>query len=264
MPLRVLCLHGQGTNASIFRRQTERIRKMLPTDYQFYFFDGRHVCEADQDVLDFFPPPYLAWYPTPTTSFVLDAHGQIRDIVRKHGTFDAVIGFSQGAAVAASLLLHQALLGEKPLFRAAIFIGSPIPFSYRPDVGIDCRVSSGLGQKPAKVNAHGRPTTVPPHLLNGSDRLRDPADFQSTGKVFHDSVQYQMFHPDTDVVRIQVPTGHVYGSEDKWFRHSQELVRLCREDVRTVFQHDSGHEIPRAYTEEICDVIEAVFSSIGE
>lgn len=71
------------------------MRKMLPADYQFYFFDGRHKCQADQEVQGFFPPPYWAWYSTPTTQNILDAHNQILSIIREHGEFDAVIGFSQ-------------------------------------------------------------------------------------------------------------------------------------------------------------------------
>ncbi|KAI0970357.1 serine hydrolase FSH [Xylaria arbuscula] len=264
MPIRILCLHGQGTSASIFRKQTEHMRKMLPADYQFYFFDGRHKCEADQEVLDFFLPPYWAWYSTPTTHSVLGAHGQVLSIIREHGEFDAVIGFSQGAAVAASLLLHQELLGEEPVFKAAIFIGSPLPFSHRLDVGIDCSTgtSYGIGDEPR--NAYGRPTTIPPHLLTDPTKLDTPMQSQGSEDTCSEAAQYQMFHADVDGVRIQVPTGHIYGSEDKWFFHSQELVRLCRADVSTVFQHMGGHEVPRAYTEEICDVIEAVFSRIGE
>lgn len=162
--------------------------------------------------------------------------------------------------MAASLLLHQEMLGEELLFKAAIVIGSPLPFSHRLDVGIDCSTSTstscGVGNKPR--NAYGRPTTIPPHLLTDPTKLDTPEDACS------ETAQYQMFHADVDSVRIQVPTGHIYGSADKWFFHSQELVRLCRAEVSTVFQHMGGHEVPRAYTEEICDVIEAVFSRMGE
>ncbi|KAI1311428.1 hypothetical protein F5Y03DRAFT_410557 [Xylaria venustula] len=240
MSVRILYLHGQGTSASIFRKQTgnastlddnwpcwqrqpEHMRQMLPAHYQFYFLDGRHKCEADQEVRDFLPPPYWAWYSTPATHSVLDAHDQILSIIREHGEFDA------GAAVAASLLLHQEMLGEEPVFKAAIFIGSPVPFSHQLDVGIDCSTSTscGIGDKPQNT--------------------------QESGDASGETAQYQMFHADVDGVRIQVPMGH-----------SQEPVRLCRTDVSTVFQHMGGHEVPRAYTEEICDVIEAVFSRIRE
>ena len=192
----------------------------------------------------------------------------------------------QGAAVAASLLLHQELDGqEEPLFKAAIFIGSPLPFSYRTDVGIDARKYFGLAEDPP--NAHGRPTEIPPHLITDPAYLRNPA--QLDGKTQQKKttttttttqqagpggqpelqppdladMQYQMFHPTSDAVRIQVPTGHVFGSRDKWYRHSRDLVGLCREDRRSVFEHDGGHEVPRAYTEELCDLIETVLSKVA-
>jgi hypothetical protein len=114
MAIRVLCLHGQGVNASIFQEQIsaspsqsetgriimpnamiELVRQMLPQNYQFHFPNGCHACDPAPEVLDFFPPPYLTWYTTPTTSKVLDAHRQVLDLIRDYGQFDVVIGFSQ-------------------------------------------------------------------------------------------------------------------------------------------------------------------------
>jgi hypothetical protein len=156
--------------------------------------------------------------------------------------------------VAASLLLHQELDAQAPLFKAAIFIGSPVPFSHRTNVGIDARRYFGVSEDPP--NQYGRPTTIPPHLVTDTAYLRNPAQLEKGTSI--KGVQYQMFHPTVDAVRIQIPTGHVYGRQDKWFCHSTDLVQLCREDVRTVFEHDGGHEVPRDYTEELCDLIETV------
>lgn len=161
--------------------------------------------------------------------------------------------------MAASLLLHQELdQQEPPIFKAAIFIASPVPFSYKTNVGIDARKYFGISETPR--NDHNRPTSIPAHLVTDAAYLRNPAQLGEPGP-FED-VRYQMFHPTTDAVRIRVATGHVYGTRDKWFHHSKDLERLCREDMRTVFQHDGGHEVPRAYTEEICDLIETVLSKI--
>lgn len=47
------------------------------------------------------------------------------EVVKKHGPFDAIVGYSEGATVAATMLLYQQrmqkLWGTKPLFRYAIF-----------------------------------------------------------------------------------------------------------------------------------------------
>lgn len=49
----------------------------------------------------------------------------IVDIVKKHGPFDAIVGYSEGATVAATMLLYQQRMqqywGTKPLFKYGIF-----------------------------------------------------------------------------------------------------------------------------------------------
>lgn len=49
----------------------------------------------------------------------------VLQVVKKHGPFDAVIGYSEGATVAATMLLHQQRMqkfwGKKPLFKYGIF-----------------------------------------------------------------------------------------------------------------------------------------------
>ncbi|KAF1993036.1 hypothetical protein P154DRAFT_106180 [Amniculicola lignicola CBS 123094] len=257
MPVRVLCLHGQGVNSAVFQKQTESLRAMLPVDYEFHFFDGKYECESAEEVRDHYPPPYLTWYNTPTVEKVKDAHEQIRQIIKTHGPFDAVMGFSQGAAVAASLLLHEELESTPLSFKAAIFIGSPIPFAKAAQVGIDARAYFGI--RNTLPNAHARPNRIPPHLVTDPAYLRNPAQLE---RASCDDVQYQMFHPTVDEVRIRLPTGHVMGMQDKWFCHSKDLVGLCQENSKVVLQHHGGHEVPRAYTEEICDVVETVFGGL--
>lgn len=41
--MRILCLHGHGTNARILESQLERLRAKLPHDWIFDFLDGEHV-----------------------------------------------------------------------------------------------------------------------------------------------------------------------------------------------------------------------------
>lgn len=154
------------------------------------------------------------------------------------------------------MLMHDDLDNKPPTFRAAVFIGSPIPFSYRTDVGIDARLYFGVPLSPP--NPHGRPTKIPEQLVTDPAYLRNPAQLGDGAEAF----LYQMFQSDCDSARIRVPTGHVIGSRDKWCLHSKELVALCSADKRHVFTHDGGHEIPRGYTEELCDLVETVFGGL--
>lgn len=135
-----------------------------------------------------------------------------------------------------------------PIFRSAIFMGSPIPFSKNLGSGIDARTYFGLkATKPSRI---GYPTTIPEYLIT------DAAYLQGDSKSGLYETYYQMFHPAVDNIRVQIPTAHIYGWKDPWYLHSKELVRLCSEDVTSVFEHDGGHEIPKSVSEEICDVIE--------
>lgn len=61
---------------------------------------------------------------------VLEAFDHTKRFIAEEGPFDAVIGFSQGAALAASLLIHQSKTypAEPSLFRAAVFICGAAPW----------------------------------------------------------------------------------------------------------------------------------------
>ena len=174
-------------------------------------------------------------------------------------------GAQKGAALAASMILHHQIdhPSEPLLFRAAIFICSPVPFSYSLDYGIDTRTYFGL--KVAKPSRAGCSTTVPKYLitdaayLKGEEALEPKRDGQYIRSV---PTYYQMFHPSADDIRIAIPTAHIYGRKDKWRLHSIDLAKLCRRDLASVLQHDGGHEVPRSASEEICDLIETVFAKV--
>ena len=211
-------------------------------------------------------------------------------MIQREGPFDAVMGFSQvgesrsalfpllpnripqGAALAASATLRHQIQNpsEPPLFRIAIFICSPIPFSQSLDVGIDARKYFGLRdiQRPSRP---GCSTDVPEYLItdpaylkseNNSDDSSSSDDDSQPALQLSRGIYYQMYHSSVDSVRINIPTVHVYGRQDKWRLHSKDLVKLCASDLTTVFEHDGGHEIPKLASEEICDAIEIAAATV--
>lgn len=137
--MKVLCLHGMGTNGAIFEAQTASFRSFLPPHFTFDFLDAEHDSPAAEGIGEVYPAPYLCWYPVPTRGSVTDAHEFVWDVIREDGPFDAVMGFSQGAALAASVLLHHQISfpQEPPPFRLAIFICGSLPFSIDNDFGVD-------------------------------------------------------------------------------------------------------------------------------
>jgi hypothetical protein len=48
----------------------------------------------------------------------------------------------------------------------------------------------------------------------------------------------------TDGEIIDIPTAHIWGSGDQWAATGSELSRMCKANVRSVFIHDGGHEVP--------------------
>lgn len=197
------------------------------------------------------------------------------------------------------MILHHQIERPKepPLFRAAVFICSPLPFSRSVEHGIDVRTYFGLeGTHPL---SGARPTTVPDHLIpapyflqrdnpddpgpngNGNGNFKiaatptsphPPSASLTTGFVRtlaseeaaleDEEPYYNMFHASVDSARIAIPTAHIYGHRDSWRYHSVELIALCN-GPKVVFEHDGGHEVPRAASEEICDVIEEVVVKAG-
>lgn len=116
----ILCLHGGGTNSVIFNIQTIRIQRVLESHFKFVFLDGPLEGEPGPGVLPVFEglEPFLRWYikraedkPVVTDTLLQDFIEQQR--MKDGRGFVGVLGFSQGAKVAAGLLLEQQLRQKK-------------------------------------------------------------------------------------------------------------------------------------------------------
>jgi hypothetical protein len=148
--------------------------------------------------------------------------------------------------MAASLILHHQLSNPSspPLFRAAIFLCAPLPFSSSLSYGIDSRAYFGVRNPSQNIR---RPTVIPNYLIPSDAEYLKPEGVNPF---------YQMFHYSVDEVRINIPTAHVYGRRDKlWRTHAMDLVKMCGRGA-FVYEHDGAHNIPRDEAYEICDVIE--------
>ena len=99
-------------------------------------------------------------------SQLLRAHEYLEEIVEEEGPFEGVLGFSQGAEVAASLLLYQ---GQNVNFKFAVFIGGTQPY----DVSA---LASGTDSKPVKMHpdTHSARIQIPTaHVMGRGDAFRE-------------------------------------------------------------------------------------------
>lgn len=72
------------------------------------------------DLPDFVKGPYYCWYEGLSSPQCQEAHDTITETIKEEGPFDGVIGFSQGASLALSFMLHHEL--HNP--------GLPCPFRF--------------------------------------------------------------------------------------------------------------------------------------
>ncbi|KAJ5699006.1 Serine hydrolase FSH [Penicillium macrosclerotiorum] len=133
--MRFLCLHGASTNGEIFEIQTGGLRQKLEKDgHRFTFMNGRLPSQVEEGLEGVVDGPFYSHYPRDPalpSADVLEAFEHVQRIIDTEGPFDAVIGFSQGAALASAMLVHHTKTNPAapPPFRVAVFLCGGRPWN---------------------------------------------------------------------------------------------------------------------------------------
>ena len=124
---RILCLHGGGTNARIFRMQCRVLERSLSSTFRLVYAQGPFSAQPGSDVTSVYQKygPFKAWQrmtPDDLTHQCNNTQDTINQIDSalfaamkaddRHGAtgeWVALLGFSQGAKIAASILHSQQL-----------------------------------------------------------------------------------------------------------------------------------------------------------
>ncbi|KAF2857928.1 hypothetical protein K470DRAFT_260353 [Piedraia hortae CBS 480.64] len=121
---RILCLHGGGVTGEIFSKQARTLIKNLP-DFRLVFADGPFFCDAGPGILPVYADygPYRRWLRWLQEHPAVDDESTIEELdysisTAKNqdegtGPWVGLLGFSQGAKLAASLLYDQQIHVEK-------------------------------------------------------------------------------------------------------------------------------------------------------
>lgn len=133
--LRVLCLHGFRTNGDIMETQMGKWDRRVLDLLDMVFPDAPYPAEGKSDVEGIFPPPYYEWFQFRRTETHVEycnleeCTEYISELVAKHGPFDGLIGFSQGAFLSAALASLQEkghVLASSPPLRFTIIISGGV------------------------------------------------------------------------------------------------------------------------------------------
>ncbi|KAM7200795.1 Serine hydrolase (FSH1) domain containing protein [Rhypophila sp. PSN 637] len=124
--MRFLCLHPWGTSGLIFEKQLATLCSMLGPAHEYVYINGGISCGPARDLPDFVPGPFYSWYEALSSPQCQESHDAISETIEEEGPFDGVIGFSQGASLALSFILHHEIHnpGLPRPFRLALFFCS--------------------------------------------------------------------------------------------------------------------------------------------
>lgn len=168
------------------------------------------------------------------------------------------MGFSQGGALAASLILEQTKHDPlNPLFRFAIFISATLPFDVDDTLGLDAWHDARAVFR-HKVQTH---TLRYPGIFAGEIDVAEPLGFPDdlTGTILN------RFHPLKNKERIGIPSVHIIGRKDAYRPQCELLSELCVGAGREVIEHDDGHRVPKdaKMSQAIVKSISSVIMSVS-
>ncbi|ERF76433.1 hypothetical protein EPUS_07313 [Endocarpon pusillum Z07020] len=233
---------------------TASFRYKLDDSITFEFVDGLFPSDPAPDVPYFYAPPYYAWWEGNTPASVRTSHTWLQSKLARDGPYDGVLLFSQGCSVIASFLLyHQATNPTSPPpFKVAIFICGGIPLSILEDLGAKVSQEAHDWDQKTRVLLREKTTDAAAILSHGHDRwgssAKDDTAEEDPGAKIMNNPQ-DVFGLDTtqfsEHSKIRIPTVHIYGSKDPRRPASLQLACLCRAEVRKIYDHGGGHDIPR-------------------
>ncbi|OCL02956.1 hypothetical protein AOQ84DRAFT_420951 [Glonium stellatum] len=224
---RILCLHGGGTNAKIFRTQCRVLRAHLKSAFRLCFADAPFYSQAGPDVTSVYKEygPFRRWLRWKPEHPEIEAATAVRcieksletamredDMKGATGEWVGLLGFSQGAKMAASLLFRQQVREEK--------LG-------RHGVGTNFRFGILLAGR-------GPLVSLDPELVM-TPSLVDAAH-----------LGFQIF-PDRRRKEhvLRLPTVHVHGMRDQGLNlHRQLLEQYCEEGSTRLVEWDGHHRVP--------------------
>jgi predicted esterase len=248
---RILCLHGGGVNAAIFKVQSRALIRHLQHSFRLVWVDGPFLCEPHPDVIEVYGSyaPFRRWLRWLPEHAEIDAESCIDEIGyalrtamedddRDGGTGEWVglMGFSQGAKLSASILFEQqAREEEAQKARNMVAPGSAMP-------NIAWRFGILLAGRAPLSNLN--PLIISSEALVGAGDL---------------SEGFQFCKEVDDGAILRKPTLHVHGTADPGLHLHQKLLDdYCEGGSATLVEWDGAHRIA-IKTKDVDRIVDAIY-----
>ncbi|KIX09426.1 uncharacterized protein Z518_00506 [Rhinocladiella mackenziei CBS 650.93] len=264
--MRLLCLHGYGTNANVLTNQLSTFFSVADSSIEPVYIEGEVECPKARGLGAFATGPFSCYYDNFAPESVKRAHEMITEVIEEDGPFDGILGFSQGASLAAAYLLQHEIdrPDTPPPFKFAMIFSSIISFT--PDESCCREIVDHLSDKDVEQLA-GFPdadfSALPQDAKTLFQTMAKALSAGVDGGFLHGHPDQEVFrrrdaaliprilHPELIKQRIRVPTVHVVGKKDNPFmlEQSQLVYRLCQEGMAKWLEHSAGHDVPRNVAE---------------
>ncbi|KAH6699763.1 serine hydrolase FSH [Leptodontidium sp. MPI-SDFR-AT-0119] len=253
--MRILCLHGRGSNNDIFKMQTAGFRSLLD-DYEFDFVQGQMPHTEGNWSLhtkDFSSSSLWGYFNLLDLEDIVETEQQVLQLAAENGPYDGILGYSQGATLAAQVLIKDALETaaqdpehHHPPFKFAIFFNGATPSRVFKVPSKPVPIIPDLTQPLALKFLHA----VKANPLLGSTGLYPAAHPTQPGRQMLTDGTLGMMKSDAalDGKLIQIPTLHVRCETDV-AEHGEELYNLCDPQLAEQYFHIHKHDFPRGYNE---------------
>jgi len=195
----------------------------------------------------------VCYHGEPIPADVQNCYDLIMDVVEEDGPFDAVLGFSQGSAIGATVMLTEAAKnnGKQP-FKMGVFLSTTMPFDFGSGV-LQLKYDRRDGLSAMHYDADLRTPTAKSEDVDWRTDCRSKGvidEFEARHPCVQDSESVEVdvllrYHPTTHSQRLRVPTVHVIGRKDDYAEHGKNLYGMCDPRYATVVTHDGGHQLPR-------------------
>ena len=249
---RILCLHGGGVNAAIYKAQSRCLIPHLQQSFRLVWADAPFFCDAHPDVIVVYGSyaPFRRWIRYSPGHAKTDADSCIREIGRTLrlameednreggvGEWVGLMGFSQGAKIAASLLLEQQARQNEAQKRQT-------------DIAPGLTGMSGVSWRFAILQAGSAP------LCNlNPDVLKSPA--LVTADAISQDFQFSE-RMDREAMLCK-PTLHVHGLLDPGLPlHQRLLNEYCEKGTARLVEWPGAHRIP-FMSKDVNPVIRAIY-----